>query len=106
MEETIQQLIASAAIMMVAVSSTAIAKEEATPSGKEVVVEESTSATVRTAIAEEEATPSGKVVVEESTSGDWTRTIFHDNGTKTTISRRNGRILRTFTDTNGMVYFG
>ena len=57
-------------------------------------------------IAEEEATPSGKVVVEESTSGDWTRTIFHDNGTKTTISRRNGRILRTFTDTNGMVYFG
>ena len=63
-----------------------------------------------THIAEEEATPSGKeVVVEESTSGiSEGRLIYktvNDNGTIHAGFLSNGRVVRTFTNTDGMTLF-
>ena len=60
-----------------------------------------------TTVAEEEATPSGKeVVVEESTSGISEQCLIHTAVHRHTICLRNGKVIRTFTDTNGMIVSG
>ena len=79
--ENIKQCLIAAAIMMVAVNSPAIAEEEATPSGKEVVV------------------------VEESTSGISGERLIYEtvNDTRTSYSDNEINDVSTFTVTDGTI---